>query len=265
MKKIIAALELKPKDVVIEIGPGHGELTLPIAESCQKIGCQILAIEKDTELAKNLERKIQNLKLGGVAKVFGGDILKVLANRTNILPPLWHDIGRRRLSYKIVGNIPYYISGHLFRVIGNLKNKPSVCILTVQEEVAERLSAKPPKMNRLAAIIQFWAEPKIIGRLGEKDFSPVPKVKSAVLKLATKKSAARATPQSRRHTIKWQSYESAVKMLFAHPRKTILNNLRESCLTKERLIESLREINVSPGARPQNLDIESITKISQIL
>lgn len=244
IKKIVAALELKPKDVVIEIGPGHGELTEELKMENGKL--KIVAIEKDEKLCAELRKKFGDDKN---TEIINGDALK-------LIPDIIHNSLFKIHNYKLVGNIPYYISGHLFRTIGNLKNKPSVCVLTVQEEVAERLSAEPPRMNRLAAAVQFWAKPEIVGRLGENDFRPMPKVKSAVIKLKM---------ENGKWKINAAEYYKTVRMLFAQPRKTILNNLKKSGLPKERLIEELRKIGINPDARPQNLDVESITKISQIL
>lgn len=248
IKKIIAALELKPDDVVLEIGAGHGELTKELRRANGRV--RIVAIEKDEKLAEGLELRIKNLEAANV-KVVRGDALKFL----KLLPK--SSIINSKSCYKIVGNIPYYITGRLLRIIGELKNKPRICVFTFQKEVAERIAAEP-KINLLAASVRFWAIPKIIGRISKKEFRPAPKVESSILKLETRADIAL------RDKLRGDYYK-AVKLLFSHPRKTILNNLRESRLTKEQIIENLRKINVNPGARPQNLTVEDIIRISRII
>ncbi len=104
IKKIVAALDLEENDTVIEIGPGHGELTQEL--SCHPIN--IIAIEKDVALANKLAEKF---------KIVQGDALKELPKLINQL---------KTKSYKLVGNIPFYITGHLLRVISELENKPTI-------------------------------------------------------------------------------------------------------------------------------------------
>ena len=186
IEKIIEALDLKSGDVVVEIGPGKGALTIPLCENCQKLGCKIIAVEKDKDLADDLKNKIYDLGLDKNIEIIEGDALKTL-------PRLIHNSELRIKNYKIVGNIPYYITGYLLRILGELENKPSLIVLTIQKEVAQRVCAKPRTrrrqgyggqgMNLLAASVQFWAEPKIIGSVSKKDFWPIPKVDSAIIKL----------------------------------------------------------------------------------
>ena len=180
-EKIIAALDLKPEKTVIEIGPGEGALTFPLL----KKGARVIAIEKDLLL-------VERLKVGGKRKnleIINGDILKILPELPLTLHP-------KLSNYKLVGNIPYYITGKLLRILSELENKPSLTILMIQKEVAERLTAKPPKMNLLAAAVQFWAEPKIIFTLKPTDFNPLPKVDSAAIKLTPLPSALEANPEN---------------------------------------------------------------------
>src|SRR3989344_5282020 len=127
--KIVSALELHGGDFVIEIGPGTGALTIPLAKKCAELNCQLVAIEKDPLLARELSRKMSATRGVGT--------------------------------------------------IGELEHKPALTVLMIQKEVAERLTAKPGKMNLLAAATQIWAEIKIIAKLKPNDFSPPPKVESA--------------------------------------------------------------------------------------
>ena len=182
LKEIIDALDLKMGDVVIEIGPGKGALTIPLAEKCRELNCKIIAIEKDKYLENNLRSKIYDLGIKNV-EIIEDDILKILPKLTTNYGLRTTDYELRTTNYKIVGNIPYYITGYLFHILGELENKPELIVLLIQKEVAERVCAKPKKMNLLAASAQFWAEPEIISYVSKNDFSPPPKVESAIIKL----------------------------------------------------------------------------------
>jgi 16S rRNA (adenine1518-N6/adenine1519-N6)-dimethyltransferase len=255
ISKIVTALDLQKGDIFIEIGPGKGALTLSLAENFQFLipNSQIIAIEKDKKLAKELKKRIQNLKLKNI-EIIEGDALKILPSIiTN-----YHKI-RTITNYKIVGNIPYYITGKLLRLLGELITNQSYeakprkienIVLMLQKEVAERIAAKPPKMNLLAAAVQFWAEPKILFTLKPKDFSPAPKVNSAVIKL---------TPKPMTYDLRPMTYYKFIRTLFKQPRKTILNNLRTyEVLRLEIIKDKLKKLGINPQSRPQNLSIEQI-------
>lgn len=251
IKKIAEALELKDGDTVIEIGPGHGELTTAIIERFKDLKIErfkIIIVEKDRELVQALEQKF---KIENKLKILEGDILR-------ILPEIIFQFSNLSISnYKIVGNIPYYITGYLLRILGELKNKPSLIVLLIQKEVAERVCSKLPRMNLLAASAQFWAEPKIIGYVSKKDFRPMPKVDSAIIKLMTY--------DKRLITNEAENYYKLIKILFKQPRKTILNNLRPMTNDLQLLTEKLKLVGVNPQARPQDLSIEEIIKLSTII
>jgi len=272
IRKIINALDLKPNDLIVEIGPGHGEITFAVIKKLSNLvieSFKMIAIEQDKKLAENLELKTKNSRIKNI-KIIQSDALKILPKLITQLPnyPI--------TNYKLVGNIPYYITGRLLRIIGELKNKPSLIVLTLQKEVAERICARPPrrrgsgrraKMNLLAASVRFWAEPKIAGYISRKEFRPMPKVDSAILKLAVKKLDNREITQS-------FNYHRFVRVLFKQPRKTILNNLLniggsdvpefEIDIRKPDLQKLLKTLNINPQSRPQDLDIRQIIKLSTL-
>ena len=240
LQKIVGALDLRADDSVIEIGPGHGELTNELRIKNYEL--KIIAIEKDEELVRYLQEKFAQDKN---IEIIEGDILKILPEFAK--------------SRKIVGNIPYYITGHLLRIIGELKNKPSLVVLTVQKEVAERICApsqtntgKKGRMNLLAASVQFWAEPEIIDYIPKTDFQPQPEVDSAIIKLAIGNQSLANS----------KDYYELIKIIFKQPRKTILNNLRATNKTKEEIIKILGELKINPADRPQNLSVEQIKELA---
>jgi len=245
-EKILQALEIKRKDIIIEIGSGHGELTKPLFELCQKNKCQkIIAIEKDTLLAKALKKKIK-------AEVIEADALKALPSLTEKM---------KNLKFKIVGNIPYYLTGKLLRIIAELKNKPSLIIFTLQKEVGLRICAQPPKMNLLAAAVQYWANPKIIGFISKKNFQPKPKVNSVIIKLLP--------INKNKKMVKPEKYYKLIKILFKQPRKTILNNLINKKGApknlKLKIIKKLEKLNIKPNQRAQELTVFQLITLSQML
>ncbi len=250
LKKIAGALNMQKNDVVIEIGAGHGELTGElvdwfIGENSEQ---KLILIEKDSILAEHLKEKYEEEKK---VEIINGDALKVL-------PKLINQLTNQPIGYKLTGNIPYYITGKLLRLISEFEHKPSRSVFTLQKEVAERLAEQPPKMSRLAASVQFWAKPEIIGYVSRNDFKPKPEVDSAIVTL------------TRIHAdytrIDADKYYRAVRILFQQPRKTILNNLVAGTKTeKETLVKKLSEIGIDPTSRPQNLLIKDIIKIADIV
>ena len=240
IREIARALELKNGDTVVEIGPGHGEITRIIVENfkSQIPNSKLIAIEKDEALADALRNSMKTY--GGSVEIITGDALK-------ILPSLIRDS-----DHKVVGNIPHYITGFLLRTLGELKIKPRLIVLAIQKEVAERIAAEPPKMNLLAATVQFWAEPEIIGTISKTCFSPKPKVDSAIIKLTPRGVDADTA-----------KYYSVVKVLFKQPRKTVLNNLSPLAKNRELADEKLKKIGIEAECRPQNLNITQIKRLAE--
>lgn len=240
-KKIAAALEIVPSDTVIEIGPGRGELTKYLIRFNPQ---RIIAVEKDERLARRLKILFPDIE------IIEGDILKILAD----LP----------CPAKIIGNIPYYLTGRLLRNLAELPQKPPCLVLTLQKEVALRLNASPPKMNLLAAAIKYWAKPEILGFIPKTDFQPAPKVDSAIIRLKPRLTGP-INHLSSRQRQEEEKYYRLIKIIFKQPRKTILNNLSAG-LKKDkqevrRIIESL---GINPLSRPQDLSVQTLLQLSRI-
>lgn len=269
IERIITALDLQKNDIIIEIGPGEGALTIPLAKECEKIGCKIIAIEKDPNLAKKLGENLQ-LSIPNFQMVVGDAlrILPKLATDWKLEVAAYGEPRQERENWKLTGNIPYYITGKLLRILSELDKKPELIVLTIQKEVAERIIAQPPRMNLLAAAVQIWAEPKIIGYLKPKDFSPPPEVESIIIQLTTKAQLPTAK--------ELEKYYKLIKILFKQPRKTILNNLEagwsaklpnggtnlSAKLKKNGILKILHSVGLQGNERPQNLSIETIQKLS---
>lgn len=241
---IVEALEIRRDDWIFEIGPGHGEMTSLIAE--KNSGGRIIAIEKDEELARELRARFQHTHI----EIISGDALK-------LLPELPARYGLKNGDYKITGNIPYYITGYLLRTVGELAAKPSRAVLTIQREVADRILSAPPRMNLLAASIQFWAEPYRIQDIPARDFSPPPRVDSATIMLRTRSAPTTADPER---------YYHFIKALFQHPRKTVANNLREyKKYSREVMTQTLATVSLRGNERPQNIPFDILVTLANIL
>ncbi len=246
LEKIITAIDFGINENIIEVGPGHGELTNLIVRELKKNNGKLVMIEKDSKLFLELQENFNNSN----HIILEGDALK-------IVPKLVDSKEFKNKKYKIVGNIPYYITGYLLRVIGESKSKPQICVFTIQNEVADRINAKPPHMNLLAASVQIWADTKIISRVPRGAFSPPPKVQSAVIKLTTK---TMGIPKS-----DLLNYYKFLHTIFKQPRKTILNNLVSGLnKNREELVSGLIQLNLDPIIRPQNLKIEEIIKLFEL-
>lgn len=279
-QKIVRALAFQKNDVVIEVGAGHGELTEKLC--AVKGALKIFAVEKDPVLAHALQEKFRNEPQ---VEIIEGDIRQILAPLTKKLKAI------EAKSYKLVGNLPYYLTGYLLRLVGELEPKPEVCVFMVQAEVAERLIAQKPHFNRLAAITSFWAEAALVARVPKKFFHPEPKVDSAIITLVSriKNQVSRTLADD---------YYRMAKILFAQPRQTIVNNLlrglpkhltttgtpviaqsvhnrsnggdkgikvRAGTLRREEILEALARANLEPNLRPQNLSREDILRLTELL
>ena len=179
--KIIQTADLKKSDTVLEVGPGRGILTEELIKHADKV----LAVEKDKELVEVLKEKFS--AEGGSAyggkdcdnlEIISGDILKIDHWK------LFENYKLKIKNFKIVANIPYYITSYFLRKFLETEHQPTTMVLMVQKEVAERIMAKPPKMNLLAISVQVYGEPKIIAPVSKGHFSPSPKVDSAIIKIS---------------------------------------------------------------------------------
>lgn len=269
LRTIADAVAMENDDRVIEIGPGHGELTVPLADAAAAHGAhgKIFCIEKDRTLIdglqtiaaqKNLVAQTARREKSASARVniIEGDALKLLPGV--VAKKILRSEDGGAAPYKIAGNIPYYITGKLLRVISELEYKPERVVLLIQKEVAERICAAPPNMNRLAASVQFWARAEIIADVPRKDFSPPPDVDSAVIVLKTKKMSSNIDPTL---------YYETVRAIFAQPRKTLVNNLGAMAgrnVSKNEIVAQIKKIGCAPDARPQDLSIEQIVSLARL-
>lgn len=218
LRKIADVLGASPGDVVVEIGPGRGELTKHLVAT----GARVIGIEKDTSLHPPGE-------------VIYGDVREELSRVAG-------ELGE--VPYLLAGNIPYYLTGYLFRILGDLKHKPTRTVFTIQKEVAERIT-KTDKigMNLLAASILRWADAEYVATIPRTMFSPVPKVDSGIILLRTK--GADAVDDR-------GAYMRFIKILFKQPRKLAVSNLG-AVYAKTNIVDAFRNLGIDLNVRPGNL------------
>ncbi len=234
----LAASEVSTFKKIIEVGPGRGALTEQIILKAPH-DVDFVAIEKDSKFIVYLKEKFP------LATIIEGDVLK-------ILPPLMEE---QKDEYAVIGNIPYYLTGFLLRKIGDSKNRPSRCVLMIQREVAERICAPKGNLNRLSAAVRVWGRPKILAVIPRGDFSPPPKVESAIIEINTDKD---------RQSSDLSSVFAAIRVLFAQPRKTLLNNLSTAAdIPKREILKEIQTVGISENFRPQDLEIEQLFLIAK--
>lgn len=214
------------EDVVLEIGPGPGSLTNRILPRVKKV----VAVEFDEELANNLPSRLN----GNNIEVINTDILDF---DYSVLPG----------GYKVIGNIPYYITSHLVRKLLEAKNRPSVIVLLVQKEVAERIVAAPGKMSLLSVAAQFYADTDLGQVVGAEKFTPPPKVDSQVVVLRPKEQPIEDT----------QGFFRIVKAGFGERRKKLSNTLAGGLQIDKALVANiLKELHFNENVRAQELSVE---------
>lgn len=234
IERILAVAEIAPEDRVFEIGPGTGILTEALAGRVK----QVVALELDHQLVMRLTEHFK--KSEGVS-ILEGNILDV--NLSEMLGAAEFEAG----EYKVVANIPYYITAPIIRTLLSLSARPASLTLMVQKEVAERLTAKPGDMSLLSLMAQYYSDTTLAFTVPKTAFDPVPKVDSAVVHLVPRRSF---DPEIDRQFFR------LARAGFAARRKTLSNNLSSSLkLEKEKVEAALKECNLRSDIRAQALSV----------
>lgn len=242
IKKIIKEARLKTKDIVLEIGPGIGTLTQDLSKEAKKL----ITVEKDLKMYDILKELLEYWNVKNVELV-KEDILK--------FNPLTYKLKAK--SYKVVANLPFYLTAPAIRKFLETKFPPELMILVVQKEVAQRICARPPKMNILAVSVQFYAKPGIISYVSKKSFWPSPKVNSAIIKITPRQPAPYRPAESGTGAGFREQFFRIVKAGFSQPRKQLANNLSKKLeLNKEKIKSWLLKNNIQPTQRAETLFVK---------
>lgn len=181
LKKIADFAQIEKEDTVVEVGPGEGTLTELLLERAEKV----IAVEKDERMVDFLREKFKKETKEGELEVFEGDALELPDEFFSIFSEGKSAKREKNSSgsdsYKLVGNIPYYITGALFKKVLESANPPESITFVVQKEVAERIMAKDGKESILSISIKAYGEPEFGGIIKAGSFSPKPKVDSAII------------------------------------------------------------------------------------
>lgn len=237
LEKIIDAAEPLEKKRVLEIGPGIGVMTKMLAGKAE----EVIAIEVDPRMVAILKTvcgRCTNL------------VVKTMDVRnfdpTNLGP------------YKIVANLPYYITSNVIRKFLEEKNKPTEMIIMVQKEVAERICATPNRMNMLGISVQFYGQPKMIGIVPREAFYPTPQVNSAIVKIETYKTPLFSD-------VSPEKFFDLTRAGFGEKRKQLPNALLGfGPYEKEEVIAKLKKADINPERRAETLSLEEWRKLYRV-
>lgn len=240
LSAIAGYADLTSDDVVVEIGPGLGTLTWFLT----KLAGRVVAVEFDKVLAKKLA---ESDLTGENLIVKNEDFLRF-------------DLGTLPEGYKIVGNIPYYITGKIVRKILTAKNRPEVAVLLVQKEVAERLAAGPGEMSILSVVAQYYAEVSLGIVVPADKFDPPPKVDSQVVILKPYLN----TRSELQNTDLEKKFLLVVKAGFSARRKKLHTSLAGGLrISPEQAKQILEDAEIDSNLRAQNLSIEEWLRLAK--
>jgi len=240
--KIVDASMLSPGDAVLEIGPGEGVLT----EALLNAGARVIAVETDRQLIPMLQVRFDDAIRDGRLDLIHGDIL----NR-KLEKEIFHtDLAGDR-PYRVVANIPYYITGALFRLFLEEYRQPATLTFLVQKEVAEQIVGKHGKESILSLSVKFYGDPVYAGKVGREHFNPPPKVDSAILVINN-------ISRTRWSGIEEKKFFSVVKSGFRAKRKMLIGNLSDGLhVPKEKLLSIFSSLNISEKVRGEDLPIKT--------
>jgi 16S rRNA (adenine1518-N6/adenine1519-N6)-dimethyltransferase len=245
LKKVIRTAQVEKEDVVLEVGPGLGEMTLALA----RLAKHVIAVEIDPKLVEILKKKLADCPNVDVVK---GDILTINFRKIDFLE------GQK---LKVVANLPYQISTPLLFHFIELKEFFSTLTLMLQKEVAERMVAPPggKDYGPLSIFVQLFLDASIRFFIKPSAFFPPPKVESAVVHMVWKER-----PMIETNDEEW--FKKVVKACFGYRRKTLVNALKHSELTLPESIElKMEAIGIDPRRRPETLTIQEFVSLAEAL
>jgi len=247
LDRIVAAAELSREEVALEIGPGLGTLTKRLARTAGRV----VAVEIDPHLMPVLRDALAaypNVQLvhGDILQL---DLAALLADRQTIRP----------VRYKVVANLPYYITSAIVRHLLEAAFKPSRLILTVQHEVAQRLTATPGDLSLLAVSVQFYGRPSIIARVPAGSFYPAPQVDSAVVRIDVHPQPPVAVEDVDR-------FFDVVRAGFGQRRKQLHNALKAGLpAPAEAIAAALAQAGIDGRRRAETLTLEEWAALTRAL
>jgi len=255
------AVGVRPDEIIVEIGPGKGALTKELLAT----GANVIAIEKDGALAEGLAQMFAEEIASGTLRVITGDIRDVVIghepNKTasDAVLRLRNKADGIVLAggYVVAANIPYYITGEIIRQFLETDAQPRAMALLVQKEVADRIVARDGKESILSLSVKAYGVPKIVAKVSRGNFSPPPRVDSAILLVAdiSKKSFS---------GFEEKAFFKVVKAGFASKRKFLANNIGV-VFGKGEAIQALEACGLSAKVRAEDVPLLDWEKLTQEL
>jgi len=242
--KIVDAGKVVPGDMVVEIGPGTGFLTRELLDR----GARVLAIEKDEDLIPLLNEKFAHEIHDGKLTLLKEDVLQ-------FEPETYPEL---KNGYKLIANIPYYITGAIFEHFLARTLKPSTLVVLIQKEVAERIVKRDGKASILSLSIEAYGKPAFITKVSKGSFNPAPTVDSAVLAVYAIGNDNFINPYHE------AMFFTLVKAGFQHKRKLLLSNLRNT-LKVPSLPELFDSLSISHKARAEDLSLNAWLMLAKYL
>jgi len=240
LEHILSAAKLDPGDIVVEVGAGLGILTNVLA----KQGARVIAVELDYKLVALLKKRLAAFPK---VKIVHADILKITPQRL-----LQNNLSASELArgYKVIANLPYYITSPVLRHFLEAQPRPSEMVVMVQKEVGEAIAAAPGKMSLISVKTQFYSKPAIISYVPAASFYPPPKVKSVILHLDV-------YSQPPIEVSDVAGFFDIVMHGFSSPRKQLRNSLAHSLQIPTSLVTSLlKQAGIDAKRRAETLSLE---------
>lgn len=234
LSAMVEAGKITSKDIVLEIGPGQGVLTEKLLETRAKV----FAVEKDDRLIKYLNEKFAKQIENEQFNLIHGDVLD--------LDLAW--TGLKTGNYKLIANIPYYITGLIFRKFLSGHIQPSKLVIMVQKEIADRIIARDGKESLLSLSVKAYGTVKKIMKVEKENFSPKPKVDSAILLVDN-------ISKNFFQEISEEKFFEVIKTGFAHKRKMLIANLKEK-FGRNDLQKIFQDTKISEKIRSEDLKLE---------
>lgn len=248
LHRIVSAAELTPEDTVVEVGPGLGVLTRELAKQARRV----IAVEADAKLVSALSEIVSAFPN---VSVINSDILQT--DPAFLLASSGIEVSAS--PYKVVANIPYYITSPILRHFLEASLKPSLMVVMVQKEVGKAIVAQPGEMGILAISVQFYGKPAIIDYVPARSFYPSPKVDSAILQIKLYEQPLVCVAET-------DKFFEVVRAGFSAPRKQLRNALAQGLgVSPHEAADLIEGAEIDPRRRAETLNLQEWARICEVV
>ena len=245
VQAVLDASEITARDTVVEIGPGHGALTIPLARRARAVQ----VVEIDPQVVQGLRDKLNN-KLSSKVSITRADVLDLLGKNPSWAPT----------HYVLISNLPFGISSDILRIFLTDPRiaRPKRIVLILQYELAKRITAKPGEMSTLSVMVQATSRAEFFRKISRGSFTPSPRVDAALVRLS---------PHLHKGLIQetLEPFLSFVRAGFAARRRMLINTLVAAGYDRAKLGAALTRAGIPATIRPQDLSIDQWVSLFRIL